>query len=167
MTDLLEIKISDRTGFIQSLSKIGSEIQQLGDAFFESQHIDVESDDFYGYSWEEIAESELKLTEKDFDALTSLDFVRSSLDHDLMHMQEREPHSDVQYLHSLYEHVKALERISETIVELFENNRISEILNEMQSILNLYSATFGGVDNVIKFCEEMTRKAMDEWTGRT
>ena len=152
----------DREGFIEALERLAAKTTAVAWEFLEREIPGVADDDaFDGLCWSEIAEEALDLTLKEIMALTTFDPM--AISSNAMDMQERNPLSDVQYLHSLYEWWEVLEKDCETLENLFENKAVSEILEEIHTVLRIYSIPFGSIESVHRFCDNARREAMDAW----
>ena len=55
--------------------------------------------------------------------------------------------------------IEALEKLE----NLFQNKAVSEILEEIHTVLKFYSIPFGSIESVHRFCENAMREAMDAW----
>ena len=162
MLNLFDIPMHDREGFIEALEKLEEKTNAVAWEFLERELPGVADDDaFDGLSWFDIAEVELDLTLQEMMALTTFDPIGIRMD--AMHMQERDPHSDVQYLHSLYEWWEVLQKDRETLETLFQNKAVSEIIGEIHTVLKIHSIPFGSIESVHRFCENAMREAMDAW----
>lgn len=162
MLNLFDISMHDREGFIEVLEKLAAKTTAVAWEFLEREIPGVADDEaFDGLCWFEIAEVELDLTLKEMLALTTFDSIGISMD--AMDMQGRDPLSDVQYLHNLYEWWEVLKKDRETLENLFQNRAVSEILEEIHTVLKIYSIHFGSIESVHKFCENARQEAMDAW----
>ena len=162
MLNLFDIPMHDKEGFIEALEKLDAKTTAVAWEFLEREIPGVADDEaFDGLCWFDIAEVELDLTLEETLALTTFDPIGVSSD--AMDMQGRDPLSDVQYLHSLYEWWEVLEKDRETLENLFQNKAVSEILEEMHTVLKVYSIPFGSIESVHRFCENARREAMDAW----
>lgn len=162
MINLFDIPMYDREGFIEALEKLEAKTTAVAWEFLEREIPGVADDErFESLSWYDIAEEELDLTLKEMRALTTFDPLGISMN--AMDMQGRNPLSDVQYLHNLYEWWEVLQRDREILENLFQNEAVSEILEEMHTVLKIYSIPFGSIESVHRFCENARREAMDAW----
>lgn len=162
MLNLFDIPMHDREGFIAALEKLEAKATAVAWEFLEREIPGVADDDaFDGLCWYEIAEETLDLTLKELMALTTFDSIGISID--AMDMQGRDPLSDVQYIHSLYEWWEVIQKDRETLENLFENKAVSEILEEIHTVLRIHSIPFGSIESVHRFCENARREAMDAW----
>ena len=162
MLNLFDIPMYDREGFIEVLEKLEAKTTDVAWEFLEREIPGVADDDaFDGLCWLEIAEEALDLTLEELLALTIFDPI--GISSDAMHMQGRDPLSDVQYLHNLYEWWEALQKDRETLENLFQNKAFSEILEEIHTVLKIYSIPFGSIESVHRFCDNAMREAMDAW----
>ena len=162
MLNLFDISMHDREGFIEALEKLDAKTNAVAWEFLEREIPGVADDEaFDGLCWYDIAEVELDLTLKELMALTTFDPIGISMY--AMDMQERDPLSDVQYLHNLYEWWVVLQKDRETLENLFQNRAVSEILEEIHTVLKVHSIHFGSIENVHRFCENARREAMDAW----
>ena len=162
MLNLFDIPMHDREGFIEALEKLDAKATAVAWEFLEREIPGVADDEaFDGLSWFEIAEVELDLTLEEMLALTTFDPIGISIY--AMDMQEPDSLSDVQYLHNLYEWWEVLEKDRETLENLFQNKAVSEILEEIHTVLRVYSIPFGSIESVHRFCENAMREAMDAW----
>ena len=162
MLNLFDIPMHDREGFIEALERLEEKTTAVAWEFLEREIPGVADDEaFDGLCWFDIAEVELDLTLKEMMALTTFDPIGISID--AMDMQGRNPLSDVQYLHSLYEWWEVLQKDRETLENLFQNKAVSEILEEIHTVLKIYSIPFGSIESVHRFCENAMREAMDAW----
>ena len=162
MINLFDIQMHDRAGFIEDLEKLEEKTNAVAWEFLEREIPGVAEDEaFEGLSWYDIAEVELDLTLKEMMALTTFDPIGISMY--AMDMQGRDPLSDVQYLHHLYEWWEVLQKDREILENLFQNKAVSEILEEMHTVLKIYSIPFGSIESVHRFCENARREAMDAW----
>ena len=162
MLNLFDIPMHDREGFIEALERLEEKTTAVAWEFLEREIPGVADDEaFNGLCWYDIAEVELDLTLQEMMALTTFDPIGISMD--AMDMQGRNPLSDVQYLHSLYEWWEVLQKDRETLENLFQNKVVSEILEEIHTVLKVYSIRFGSIENVHRFCENARREAMDAW----
>jgi len=162
MLNLFDIPMHDREGFIEALERLEEKTTAVAWEFLEREIPGVADDEaFNGLCWYDIAEVELDLTLQEMMALTTFDPIGISMD--AMDMQGRNPLSDVQYLHSLYEWWEVLQKDRETLENLFQNKVVSEILEEIHTVLKIYSIRFGSIENVHRFCENARREAMDAW----
>ena len=162
MLNLFDISMHDREGFIEDLEKLDAKTTAVAWEFLEREIPGVADDEaFKGLSWCDIAEVELDLTLKELMALTTFDSIGISMD--AMDMQGWDPLSDVQYLHNLYEWWEVLQKDRETLENLFQNRAVSEILEEIHTVLKVHSIPFGGIESVHRFCENARREAMDAW----
>ena len=162
MLNLFDIPMYDREGFIEVLEKLEAKTTAVAWEFLEREIPGVADDDaFDGLCWFEIAEEALDLTLEELLALTIFDPI--GISSDAMDMQGRDPLSDVQYLHNLYEWWEALEKYHETLENLFQNKAVSEILEEIHTVLKIYSIPFGSIESVHRFCDNAMREAMDAW----
>ena len=162
MLNLFDIPMHDREGFIEALEKLHAKTTAVAWEFLEREIPGVADDEaFDGLCWSEIAEVELDLTLEEMLALTTFDSIGVSMD--AMDMQGRDPLSDVQYLHNLYEWWEVLEKDREKLENLFQNKAVSEILEEIHTVLKFYSIPFGSIESVHRFCENARREAMDAW----
>ena len=102
MLNLFDIPMHDREGFIEALEKLDAKTTAVAWEFLEREIPGVADDDaFDGLCWFEIAEEELDLPLEEILALTTFDPI--GISSDAIDMQGRNPLSDVQYLHNLYE----------------------------------------------------------------
>ncbi len=162
MLNLFDIPMHDREGFIEALEKLEAKTTDVAWEFLESEIPGVAEDDaFDGLCWFEIAEEALDLTLKEILALTTFDPM--GISSDAMDMQGRDPLSDVQYLHKLYEWWEVLQKDRETLENLFQNKAVSEILEEIHTVLKVHSIPFGSIESVHRFCDNAMREAMDAW----
>ena len=162
MLNLFDIPMHDREGFIEDLEKLEAKTTAVAWAFLEREIPGVADDErFDGVCWFDIAEVELDLPLKEMMALTTFDPIGISMD--AMDMQGRDPLSDVQYLYSLYEWWEVLQKDRETLENLFQNKAVSEILEEIHTVLKIHSIPFGSIESVHRFCENARREAMDAW----
>ncbi|MDE0018153.1 MAG: hypothetical protein OXU51_18370 [Candidatus Poribacteria bacterium] len=162
MLNLFDIPMHDREGFIEALERLEEKTTAVVWEFLEREIPGVADDEaFNGLCWYDIAEVELDLTLQEMMALTTFDPIGISMD--AMDMQGRNPLSDVQYLHSLYEWWEVLQKDRETLENLFQNKVVSEIFEEIHTVLKIYSIRFGSIENVHRFCENARREAMDAW----
>ena len=162
MLNLFDIPMHDREGFIEALEKLEAKATDIAWEFLEREIPGVADDDaFDGLCWYEIVEVELDLPLKELMALTTFDSIGISID--AMDMQGRDPLSDVQYLHSLYEWWEVIQKDRETLENLFQNKAVSEILEEIHTVLRIHSILFGSIESVHRFCENARREAMDAW----
>ncbi|MYA72954.1 hypothetical protein F4141_06840 [Candidatus Poribacteria bacterium] len=162
MLNLFDIPMHDREGFIEALERLEEKTTAVAWEFLEREIPGVADDEaFNGLCWYDIAEVELDLTLQEMMALTTFDPIGISMD--AMDMQGRNPLSDVQYLHSLYEWWEVLQKDRETLENLFKNKVVSEIFEEIHTVLKIYSIRFGSIENVHRFCENARREAMDAW----
>ena len=162
MLNLFDIPMHDREGFIEALERLEEKTTDVAWAFLEREIPGVADDEaFDGLSWFDIAEVELDLTLQEMMALTTFDPMGISMY--AMDMQGRDPLSDVQYLHKLYEWWEVLQKDRETLENLFQNKAVSEILEEIHTVLKIYSIRFGSIESVHRFCENARREAMDAW----
>ena len=162
MLNLFDISMHDREGFIEDLEKLDAKTTAVAWEFLEREIPGVADDEaFEGLSWYDIAEVELDLTLKELMALTTFDSIGVSMD--AMDMQGWDPLSDVWYLHNLYEWWEVLQKDRETLENLFQNRAVSEILEEIHTVLKVHSIPFGGIESVHRFCENARREAMDAW----
>ncbi len=162
MLNLFDIPMYDREGFIEALEKLEAKTTDVAWEFLEREIPGVADDDaFDGLCWLDIVEEALDLTLKEMMALTIFDPM--GISSDAMDMQGRDPLSDVQYLHNLYEWWKVLQKDRETLENLFQNKAVSEILEEIHTVLKIYSIPFGGIESVHRFCDNAMREAMDAW----
>ncbi|MDE0398701.1 MAG: hypothetical protein OXL96_12975 [Candidatus Poribacteria bacterium] len=162
MLNLFDIPMHDREGFIEALERLEEKTTAVAWEFLEREIPGVVDDEaFDGLCWYDIAEVELDLTLQEMMALTTFDPIGISMD--AMDMHGRNPLSDVQYLHSLYEWWEVLQKDRETLENLFQNKVVSEILEEIHTVLKVYSIRFGSIENVHRFCENARREAMDAW----
>jgi hypothetical protein len=162
MLNLFGIPMHDREGFIEALEKLEAKTTAVVWEFLEREIPGVADDDaFDGLCWFEIAEEALDLTLEEILALTTFDPM--GISSDAMDMQGRDPLSDVQYLHHLYEWWQVLKKDRETLENLFQNKAVSEILEEIHTVLKVYSIRFGSIENVSRFCDNAMREAMDAW----
>jgi len=162
MLNLFDIPMHDREGFIEALERLEEKTTAVAWEFLEREIPGVADDEaFNGLCWYDIAEVELDLTLQEMMALTTFDPIGISMD--AMDMQGRNPLSDVQYLHSLYEWWEVLQKDRETLENLFQNKVVSEIFEEIHTVLKIYSIRFGSIENVHRFCENARREAMDAW----
>lgn len=162
MINLFDIPMHDREGFIEALERLEEKTTAVAWEFLEREIPGIADDEaFDGLSWFDIAEVELDLTLQEMMALTTFNPIGISMY--AMDMQGRDPLSDVQYLHNLYEWWEVLQKDRETLENLFQNKAVSEILEEMHTILKIYSIPFGSIENVHRFCENARREAMDAW----
>ena len=162
MLNLFDIPMHDREGFIEALEKLEARATDVAWEFLEREIPGVADDDaFDGLCWYEIAEEALDLTLKELMALTTFDSIGISID--AMDMQGRDPLSDVQYIHSLYEWWEVIQKDRETLENLFQNKAVSEILEEIHTVLRIHSIPFGSIESVHRFCENARREAMDAW----
>ena len=162
MLNLFDIPMHDREGFIEDLERLEEKATAVAWEFLEREIPGVADDEaFDGLSWFDIAEVELDLPLKEMMALTTFDAIGIRMD--AMDMQGRDPLSDVQYLHSLYEWWEVLQKDRETLENLFQNKAVSEILEEIHTVLKIHSISFGSIESVHRFCENARREAMDAW----
>ena len=162
MLNLFDISMHDREGFIEDLEKLDAKTTAVAWEFLEREIPGIADDEaFDGLSWYDIAEVELDLTLKELMALTTFDSIGISMY--AMDMQGRNPLSDVQYLHNLYEWWEVLQKDRETLENLFQNKAVSEILEEIHTVLKVHSIPFGSIESVHRFCENARREAMDAW----
>ena len=162
MLNLFDISMHDRERFIEDLEKLDAKTTAVAWEFLEREIPGVADDEaFEGLSWYDIAEVELDLTLKELMALTTFDSIGISMY--AMDMQGRDPLSDVQYLHNLYEWWEVLQKDRETLENLFQNEAVSEILEEIHTVLKVHSIPFGSIESVHRFCENARREAMDAW----
>ena len=162
MLNLFDIPMHDREGFIETLEKLDAKTTAVAWEFLEREIPGVADDEaFDGLCWFDIAEVELDLTLEEMLALTTFDSIGVSSD--AMDMQGRDPLSDVQYLHNLYEWWEVLKKDRETLENLFQNKAVSEILEEIHTVLKVYSIRFGSIESVHRFCDNAMREAMDAW----
>ena len=162
MLNLFDIPMHDREGFIEALERLEEKTTAVAWEFLEREIPGVADDEaFDGLSWYDIAEAELDLTLKEMMALTTFDPIGISMY--AMDMQGRNPLSDVQYLHNLYEWWEVLQKDRETLENLFQNTAVSEILEEMHTVLKIHSIPFGSIESIHRFCENAMREAMDAW----
>ena len=162
MLNLFDIPMHDREGFIEALERLEEKTTAVAWEFLEREIPGVADDEaFNGLCWYDIAEVELDLTLQEMMALTTFDPIGISMD--AMDMQGRNPLSDVQYLHSLYEWWEVLQKDRETLENLFQNKVVSEIFEEIHTVLKIYGIRFGSIENVHRFCENARREAMDAW----
>ena len=162
MLNLFDIPMYDREGFIEVLEKLEAKTTAVAWEFLEREIPGVADDDaFDGLCWFEIAEEALDLTLEELLALTIFDPI--GISSDAMDMQGRDPLSDVQYLHSLYEWWEVIQKDRETLENLFQNKAVSEILEEIHTVLKIYSIPFGSIESVHRFCDNAMREAMDAW----
>ncbi len=158
MLNLFDIPMHDREGFIEDLERLEEKATAVAWEFLEREIPGVADDEaFDGLSWCEIAEVELDLTLQEMMALTTFDSIGISMD--AMDMQGRDPLSDVQYLYSLYEWWEVIQKDRETLENLFQNNAVSEILEEIHTVLKVHSIPFGSIESVHRFCENARREA--------
>ena len=162
MLNLFDIPMHDREGFIEVLEKLEAKTTAVAWEFLEREIPGVADDDaFDGLCWFEIAEEALDLTLEELLALTTFNPI--GISSDAMDMQGWDPLSDVQYLHNLYEWWEALQKDRETLENLFQNKAVSEILEEIHTVLKIYSIPFGSIESVHRFCDNAMREAMDAW----
>ena len=162
MLNLFDISMHDREGFIEDLEKLDAKTTAVAWEFLEREIPGVADDEeFDGLCWFDIAEVELDLPLKELMALTTFDPMGISMY--AMDMQGRDPLSDVQYLHHLYEWWEVLQKDRETLENLFQNKAVSEILEEIHTVLKVHSIPFGSIESVHRFCENARREAMDAW----
>ena len=162
MLNLFDIPMHDREGFIEVLEKLEAKTTAVAWEFLEREIPGVADDDaFDGLCWFEIAEEALDLTLEELLALTTFDPM--GISSDVMDMHGSDPLSDVQYLHHLYEWWQVLKKDRETLENLFQNKAVSEILEEIHTVLKVYSIRFGSIENVSRFCDNAMREAMDAW----
>ena len=162
MLNLFDISMHDREGFIEALERLEEKTTAVAWEFLECEIPGVADDEaFDGLCWFDIAEVEFDLTLQEMMALTTFDPI--GISSDAMHMQGRNPLSDVQYLHSLYEWWEVLQKDRETLETLFQNKAVSEILEEIHTVLKIHSIPFGSIESVHRFCENAMREAMDAW----
>ena len=162
MLNLFDIPMHDREGFIEALEKLDAKTTDVAWEFLEREIPGVADDEaFDGLCWFDIAEVELDLTLEEMLALTTFDSIGVSSD--AMDMQGRDPLSDVQYLHNLYEWWEVLKKDRETLENLFQNKAVSEILEEIHTVLKFYSIPFGSIESIHRFCDNAMREAMDAW----
>ncbi|MYK93157.1 hypothetical protein F4009_03980, partial [Candidatus Poribacteria bacterium] len=132
MLNLFDIPMHDREGFIEALERLEEKTTAVAWEFLEREIPGVADDEaFNGLCWYDIAEVELDLTLQEMMALTTFDPIGISMD--AMDMQGRNPLSDVQYLHSLYEWWEVLQKDRETLENLFKNKVVSEIFEEIHT----------------------------------
>ena len=152
----------DREGFIEVLDRLAEKTNTVAWEFLKREIPGVADDEaFDGLSWFDIVEVELDLSLKEMMALTTFNPIGISMD--AMDMQERDPLSDVQYLHNLYEWWKVLQKDREILENLFQNKAVSEILEDIHTVLRIHSIPFGSIESVHRFCENAMREAMDAW----
>ena len=162
MLNLFDIPMHDREGFIEALEKLEAKTTAVAWEFLEREIPGVADDNaFDGLCWFEIAEEVLDLTLKEIVALTTFDPI--GISSDAMDMQGRDPLSDVQYLHHLYEWWEVLQKDREILENLFQNNAVSEILEEIHTVLKIHSIPFGSIESVHRFYNNAMREAMDAW----
>ena len=160
--NLLAVKLTDRDAFVKTLSTDEDSLMALSEEIAESRDLTLDSDT----TLSDLAEdTTLDLTTVERDFLHTISFVQVSLSSDWMHMQGRDPLSDVQYLNSLLETVEELEKHKETVkrFSLEIHAKYLKIIVDIRCRLMQHSLAFGGTDAVKNYCKELMENAMRTW----
>ena len=157
--DLLIVKLTDRDAFMKALSTYENSLRALSKEVADSRDLTLD----YDTTLSDLAEdTTLDLTAAERDFLHTIDFVQVSLGSDWMHMQGRDPLSDVQYLNSLLETVEELEKHKKTVKRfpLDIHEKYVKILVDIRCRLMQHALAFGGTDAVKNYCKELMENAM-------